>query len=33
MTELSLLGVLVLSLVFSVTLLRRNALLAKSEEI
>jgi hypothetical protein len=33
MTELSLLGVLVLILVFSVTLLRRNALLAKSEEI
>ena len=33
MAELSLLGVLVLILVFSVTLLRRNALLAKSEEI
>jgi hypothetical protein len=33
MTELGLLGLLVLILVFSVTLLRRNALQAKDEEI
>jgi len=33
MIELGLLGVLVLILVFSITLLRRNALLAKGEEI
>jgi len=33
MIELGLLGVLVLILVFSVTLLRCNALLAKNEEV